>query len=53
MPPGLQFDFETQGMARLQLKQLILQEVSSVSQHSSQSIQQTALCSALCQPFIM
>jgi hypothetical protein len=28
MPPGLQFDFETQGMARLQLKQLILQEVS-------------------------
>eukprot|EP00953_Heterococcus_sp_UTEX-ZZ885_P035505 18329-Heterococcus_DN1.PRE.1 len=26
MPPGLQFDFETQGMARLQLKQLILQE---------------------------
>jgi hypothetical protein len=30
MPPGLQFDFETQGMARLQLKQLILQEVSTV-----------------------
>jgi hypothetical protein len=47
MPPGLQFDFETQGMARLQLKQLILQEVGLVSSHTSTML---ALCTALCQP---